>query len=75
MLRASKSNDPDDIRNWSSNWVAKLVEGSGVEIAPPLPVPIDGWIRNEAEFMRGISRNLEIPKCRYRRKDITLERR
>jgi hypothetical protein len=50
LLRAGKSTDSDGIRNWSANWVAKLVERSGVEIAPPLPVRIDGWIRDVADF-------------------------
>jgi hypothetical protein len=52
LLRAGKSTDSDGIRNWSANWVAKLVERSGVEIAPPLPVRIDGWIRDVADFAR-----------------------
>jgi hypothetical protein len=52
LLRAGKSTDSDGIRNWSGNWVAKLVERSVVEIAPPLPVRIDDWIRDVADFAR-----------------------
>ena len=50
LLRASRSTDSNAIRNWSAHWVAKLVERSGVEIAPPLPVRIDEWIRDVADF-------------------------
>jgi len=50
LLRASRSTDSNGIRNWSAHWVAKLVERSGVEIAPPLPVRIDEWIRDVSDF-------------------------
>src|SRR5215469_15520780 len=50
LLRASKSTDPDAIRNWSANWVKGLVERSGIEITPQLPVRTDGWIRDFASF-------------------------
>jgi len=50
LLRASKSTDPDAIRNWSANWVKGLVERSGIEITPQLPVRTDGWIRDVANF-------------------------
>src|SRR5262245_6600945 len=50
LLRASKSIDANAIRNWSTTWVTRLVEGSAIEIAPPLPVRIEGWIRDITEF-------------------------
>lgn len=50
LLRASKSNDPDAIRKWSTNWVKGLVKRSGIEIRPQLPVRTDAWIRDVANF-------------------------
>jgi hypothetical protein len=50
LLRATKSTDPDAIRNWSANWVRGLVERSGIEITPQLPVRADGWIRDLINF-------------------------
>ena len=50
LLRATKSTDPDAIRNWSANWVRGLVERSGIEITPQLPVRTDGWIRDLINF-------------------------
>jgi hypothetical protein len=50
LLRASRSIDSNAIRNWSTNWVKRVVELSGIEIAPPLPVRIDGWINDVADF-------------------------
>jgi ankyrin repeat protein len=50
LLRAAKSTDPDSIRKWSTNWVRGLVERSGIEITPQLPVRIDGWVRDLANF-------------------------
>ena len=50
LLRASKSNDHDAIRKWSANWVKGLVERSGIQITPHLPVRTDGWIRHVANF-------------------------
>jgi ankyrin repeat protein len=50
LLRAAKSTDPDAIRNWSTNWVQGLVERSGIQIKPQLPVRTDDWIRGAANF-------------------------
>ncbi len=50
LVRATKSTDPDAVRNWSTNWVKGLVERSGIEITPQLPVRTDGWIRDVANF-------------------------
>src|SRR5260370_7134368 len=50
LVRATKSTDPDAVRNWSTNWVKGLVERSGIEITPQLPVLTDGWIRDVANF-------------------------
>ena len=50
LLRATKSTDPGAIRNWSTNWVKGLVEQSGIEITPQLPVRTDDWIRGVANF-------------------------
>jgi hypothetical protein len=50
LLRAAKSTDPHAIRNWSANWVKGLVERSGIEITPQLPVRTDDWIRDVANF-------------------------
>src|SRR5215471_10227131 len=52
LLRASKLDDSSAIRIWSTSWIARLVEQPGIEIAPPLPVRIDGWIRDVADFAR-----------------------
>ncbi|HXN65243.1 MAG TPA: ankyrin repeat domain-containing protein [Candidatus Acidoferrales bacterium] len=50
LLRAAKSADPGAIRNWSTNWVKGLVERSGLQITPGLPVRTDDWIRDVANF-------------------------
>jgi hypothetical protein len=50
LLHASKSIDSTAIRNWSTSWVKRLVERSAIEIAPPLPVRVDGRIRDMADF-------------------------
>jgi len=50
LLRATKSTDPDAIHHWSTNWIKGLVERSGIEITPQLPVRIDDWIRDVANF-------------------------
>jgi hypothetical protein len=50
LLRAAKSTEPDAIRNWSTNWVNGLVERSGIEITPQLPVRTDDWIRDVANL-------------------------
>src|SRR5262249_25681443 len=50
LLRAAKSSDPNVIRDWCTSWVKRLVKRSAIEIAPPLPVRIDGWIRDVADF-------------------------
>jgi ankyrin repeat protein len=50
LLRAAKSADPEAIRTWSTNWVKRLVERSGIEIPPQLPVRTDHWIREVSNF-------------------------
>ncbi len=50
LLHATKSSDPDAVRNWSTNWVKGLVERSGIEMTTQLPVRTDGWIRDVGEF-------------------------
>lgn len=50
LLSTGRSSQTDAIRNWSTNWVKSLVERSGIEITPQLPVRTDGWIRDVANF-------------------------
>lgn len=52
LLHAANSTDPNAVRNWSENWVKGLVERSGIDITPQLPLRIDDWIRDVAEFAR-----------------------
>jgi ankyrin repeat protein len=52
LLRVAKSNDPDAIRDWSTNWVTSLIKRSGIEITPQLPVRSDVWIRDVANFAK-----------------------
>jgi ankyrin repeat protein len=52
LLRAAKATDSDAIRDWSTSWVRTLVERSGVEIAPPVSVRIDGWASDVTDFAR-----------------------
>src|SRR5512134_2396712 len=49
LLRVAKSADSDAIREWSTNWVRRLVERVSTEISFP-PVRINGWIRDVAMF-------------------------
>ena len=50
LLGAAKSTDPEAIRNWSTNWVNALVERSGIQITPQLPVQADSWISDVANY-------------------------
>lgn len=50
LLRAAKSTGFDAVRKWSENWIQGLVERSGIEITPRLPVRIDDWIQDVANF-------------------------
>ena len=50
LFRASKSKEPEAIRTWSANWVKGLVERSGIEFRPQLPVRTDAWIHKVATF-------------------------
>jgi hypothetical protein len=49
-VKACKSAKPDAIRDWSEEWVVTLVRLSSLEIARQIPVSIERWIDEVAEF-------------------------
>jgi len=49
---ASEAGDDQPIVAWASDWVDALVRLSGISLEPYLPVRVDGWIDDVAEFAK-----------------------
>jgi hypothetical protein len=49
---ASEAGDEDPIVAWASEWVDALVRLSGIALEPQLPVRVDEWIEDVAEFAK-----------------------
>lgn len=50
LVKACKTAGPDGIRAWSTAFVQHLVQLSGLEITPGLPVRVSRWIDQVTEF-------------------------
>jgi ankyrin repeat protein len=50
LVKVCKAGSPDSIRNWTSAFVQQLVQLSGLEISPNLPVEVSRWIDQVTEF-------------------------
>src|ERR1700675_4528102 len=55
---ASEADEEDPIVAWASEWVDALVRLSGLTLELHLPVRVDGWIEDVAEFARRQMRGL-----------------
>jgi len=49
---ASEAGEEDPIVAWASEWVDALVRLSGISLEPQLPVRVDGWVEDVAEFAK-----------------------
>ncbi len=64
LVKACKSNRPDGISDWAEKWVTALAKHSGVVLTRELPVAIQRWIDQVAEFAeRKMSNGKDVP-CR-----------
>jgi hypothetical protein len=52
LVKAFKSAEPDAIHAWAMRWVETLAKLSEITITPELPVRIDRWIDQVADFAR-----------------------
>jgi ankyrin repeat protein len=52
LLKAARSNDPDTLRAWATQWIERLVKLSGLKLTPQMPVAIKHWARQVEEFAR-----------------------
>jgi len=50
LIKACKSGEPAAIRGWAKEWIESLSELSGLAITPELPVRMQSWIEEVAEF-------------------------
>jgi hypothetical protein len=50
LVKACKAKNPDGLREWASEWIAKLVRMTGLEITPGLPVRVQTWVDEVTEF-------------------------
>jgi ankyrin repeat protein len=50
LVKVCRTGTPDGIRNWTSVFVQHLVQLSGLEISPNLPVEVARWIDKVREF-------------------------
>jgi hypothetical protein len=52
LVRACKSGQPESLRAWAEQWVEVLVQLSGIEITPQLPVRTRDWVDEVESFAR-----------------------
>ena len=50
LAKVCKAGSPDGIRNWTSAFVQQLVQLSGLETSPNLPIEVSRWIDQVTEF-------------------------
>src|SRR4051794_39257812 len=50
LAKACKAGSSEGIRNWTSAFVRQLVQLSGLEVSPNLPVEVSRWIDQVTEF-------------------------
>lgn len=52
LVRACKSEQPESLRAWAQQWVEALVQLSGIEFTPQLPVRTRNWVDEVESFAR-----------------------
>lgn len=52
LVRACKSEQPESLRAWAQQWVEALVQLSGIEFTPQLPVRTRNWADEVESFAR-----------------------
>ena len=52
LVKACKSNEADAIGVWAAKWIDTLVRLAGLTITPQLPVHVETWANQVAEFAR-----------------------
>ncbi|HLW86217.1 MAG TPA: ankyrin repeat domain-containing protein [Candidatus Sulfotelmatobacter sp.] len=52
LVGACKSGDANAIHDWAQHWIKALVKLAGLTITPQLPVRVDLWVEQVAEFAR-----------------------
>ncbi len=50
LVKICKSKKREVIRGWAEEWVASLAKLSGLKITPQLPVHIESWVAEVADF-------------------------
>lgn len=63
LVKACKSHDRDAIHAWTTRWVEALVKLSGVKLTPHLPVRVERWVDQVAEFADTTLLRTEVAKC------------
>ena len=61
LVKASKSDDKDAVRDWAGKWVTALAKQCGIEFSRPLPVIASRWTGQVAGF---VQRNIKDGRCR-----------
>ncbi len=52
LVKARKSGEPDAIKAWAKSWVETLVRLSGLTITAEMPVRVERWVDQVADFVR-----------------------
>src|SRR6266496_2391246 len=52
LVKATKSQDADAIRAWSTKWIETLVSLAALSITPQMPVRIESWVNQVTDFAR-----------------------
>src|SRR5438552_6580947 len=52
LVKACKSNEAETVSAWASKWIERLVDQAGLTITPQMPVRIESWVNQVAEFAR-----------------------
>lgn len=64
LVLACRSGQPESLRAWAEQWVQTLVQLSGIEIAPQLPVHVREWVDEVENFARRqLSRGADERTC------------
>ncbi|MGH9962147.1 MAG: hypothetical protein ACREBC_34295, partial [Pyrinomonadaceae bacterium] len=64
LVKACKSGDSHGIPNWAEKWVTMLAKHSGLVITPELPVAIQRWVDQVAEFAERKLLQVRAAPCR-----------
>jgi ankyrin repeat protein len=50
LVQACRSSEPDAINSWASAWVQRVVKLAGIELTANMPVRVDRWTEQVADF-------------------------